>query len=147
MLGRVKTACFVLLVLTYLSHPGAAEEPKWGHVSGRFLWSGEIPSREPLRVTKDQTYFDETIEDESLVVNADNRGLANVLVYLLPDGDGLKIHPSYEDTANAEVELRFENGRFVPHMILLRTSQTLVQTNVDGVAHNAKIDFLRNVPK
>ena len=39
----------------------------------------------------------------SFIINEDNQGVANVVVYLLPRGE-LNIHPSYNPTANVTVD-------------------------------------------
>ncbi len=38
------------------------------------------------------------------------------------------------------------DGRFVPRILLLRTTQTMTHHNRDKVGHNAKIDFFYNPP-
>ena len=39
-----------------------------------------------------------------------------------------------------------EHCRFAPHVVLLRTTQTLVVGNTDQVGHNTKVDTVANVP-
>ena len=83
--------------------------------------------------------------DESIVVGSDG-GLANVIVYLYL-GRGKKVsavHPDYEKTAGDKVVLSNENCRFEPHIVLLRTSQTLEIKNADGFGHNTKLDGFNN---
>ena len=63
-------------------------------------------------------------------------GLANVLVYAL--GTGGKAHPDYAKDAAAKVRLTARGGRFEPHFLTLRTSQTLLLTNAERVAMNFK---------
>lgn len=126
--------------------PGAAFA-EWGTIHGRLVYDGEPPQAKSVRVSKDQDVFGETLPDESLVVNSENGGVANILVYLLPDADQpLRVHPSYEATADAKVELTAKNGRFEPHVLLLRTTQTLVQRNRDRVGHHANISWIQNAP-
>lgn len=139
---------FSSLVLVALSpFLALADEGAWGHLKGRFVFDGVPPRAKVLPITKDQAALGDSITDESLIVNQKNRGIANVLVFLLPDdSDTLRVHPSYAQTANAKVELAMKDGRFVPHVLLLRTSQILVQHNQDHVGHNARIDFFSNSP-
>ena len=123
-----------------------SDDAEWGHLTGRFLYDGDPPPAKTVRVTRDTAAFGDTIHDESLMVNEKNHGIANIIVYLYPKDDELPVHPSYALTANSKVELAMQNGRFVPHILLLRTTQTMTLCNKDKVVHNARIDFLRNTP-
>ena len=124
-----------------------AKEKEWGDLEGRFVFDGVPPDREQLTVNKDSSLFPLPIFDESLLVNMENRGLANVVLYLLPKrGQPLDIHATYESKTKSKVKLAMDSGTFKPHIVLLRTTQTMVQTNQDSVAHNARIDFINNSP-
>lgn len=138
-----------LTVLILLAGQTNAEEPAWGRLSGRFLFEGTPPAAKRIEVTKDREFFAEfPLRDESLLVDPKSRGVTNLLVYLLPEkGKPLPVHPSYDRSAKATVELSMQKGRFEPHVVLLRTSQTLLQRNDDEAAHSANIRFLRNPPK
>ena len=61
-------------------------------------------------------------------------GLANVVIYLRSKVD--EVHESYDASADAEVELANKNCRFVPHIVLIRLSQTLLVTSYDPKGHN-----------
>lgn len=126
---------------------GLSDEREWGHLTGRFLYEGDPPPKRAFPITRGVPELGDTFEDESLIVNDQNLGIANIIVYLLPQNDDeLPVHPSYARTANANVELVMQNGRFVPHILLLRTTQTMTQRNQDKFAHNAMIGFIRNSP-
>ncbi len=139
---------FVLpLVLALI--PWAPASAQWGTLTGTFVYDGDPPSPAPIVITKDQTVCGKhDLVDEGLVIGSGNKGIANVVVYLyLGRGDKApKIHPSYESTADAEVRLDNHNCRYEPHVVLLRTSQTLVVGNQDPIGHNTKIDAVKNVP-
>ena len=123
------------------------DEGSWGHLSGRFIYDGDPPTPKTITVTKNADVIGTTIPDESLVVNRDNNGLANVLVYLRPNKhEELRIHPSYEASSNAKIELAMQNGRFVPHVSLLRTTQIMVQESKDKVAYNPAMTLRANAP-
>jgi hypothetical protein len=96
-----------------------------------------------VTVTKDAAFcgkFD--LVDESLLVDKDG-GLANVVVWLSPKADHAPPapHASYEQTADAKILLDNKDCRFVPRVVLLRTTQTLAIKASDPapVSHNANI--------
>ena len=107
------------------------------------------PKQSELRITADAEYCGPHHPlDESLVVDPSSLGIANVLVSLYR-GSGTSppaVHPSYAATANDKVLLDNSKCRFDPHIVRLRTSQTLQVMNTDAVAHNTKIDPLKNPP-
>jgi hypothetical protein len=120
----------------------------WGDLRGRFIYDGDLPHVNALPVNKDRGTFDYTIDDESLIVNKDNLGLANILVFLLPGKDDeLQVHPTYAESARSKVNLSLKRGQFSPHILLARTTQTIVELNEDKVAHNANIQSIRNAPR
>ena len=138
------------------SSPEAASQPVakevtagWGNLSGTFIYDGDPPPPKKLRITQDMALCTRhDVFDESLVVNKENSGLANTIVFLYQKraSDLLPIHPSYDATATAKVTLDNVKCRFQPHVLVLRTSQILVVGNLDEVGHNTKIDTFNNPP-
>ena len=119
----------------------------WGHLKGKFIYDGPPPAQSLVAITKDQKFCGRhNVVDESIVVNKENRGLANVAVYLYVrrGEDAPEPHESYAETADARVELDNNECRFEPHVCLLRTSQTLVIKNSDSVGHNTNIAVTSN---
>lgn len=118
----------------------------WGDLEGVFVYKGTPPTPAKLTPTKDVEFCGKhMLFDESIVVNKSNGGVANVVIYRI-DPTRPKIHPSYEETAKAEVRLDNENCRFEPHVLAIRTGQTLVIGNKDPIGHNTKADFFNNTP-
>lgn len=75
------------------------------------------------------------------MVNAENLGVANIFVFL-PKAPG-QIHPDLVEVKEPAI-LKYENCRFVPHVMRIRTGQPLrVQMN-DKVAHNAHFSPIAN---
>jgi plastocyanin len=76
-------------------------------------------------------------------------GIANHVVanYATPLG-GKKpdVPESYKKDEAAKVELDNSKCRFEPHVLIVRTSQTLVLQNTDAIGHNVKADLLSNSP-
>ncbi len=121
----------------------------WGHLTGTLVYDGTPPKPAPINVTKDVPVCGKhNLVDESLMVNPDNKGIADIMVYVyVKKGDPKPaVHPDYEKTANDEVRIDNKGCRFEPRVVLLRTTQTLVVGNKDPVGHNTKIDTFTNPP-
>src|SRR3954470_24289450 len=86
-----------------------APAQEWGDLEGTFLFKGNPSAPPKIAVTKDQEVCGKhPLVDEALVVNADNKGIQNVVVFLA-DTAKPKIHPDYEKDAKADVNLDNEN--------------------------------------
>lgn len=119
----------------------------WGDLTATFIYDGDAPEAAALKITTDVEFCSKhTPVDESLVVNPENKGIANVIAYMYLSRTAKKppIHPSYEETAAAKVRLDNNKCRFVPHVAVLRTTQTLTIGNSDAVGHNCKVDAIIN---
>ncbi len=128
------------------AEPDSAEN-QWGDLKGRFVYDGEPPEPVRLEITKDVAFVKEPLFDESLLVDKENRGLANVVVTLLPGkADTLRIHPSYPLTDVPPVETTYRGFRIGPRVTILRTGQEYLQVNADPVGHNPIINFFNNQP-
>lgn len=140
----IRYVCAALLLLGFAAF-SLAEEPKWGHLSGKIVLTGEPPRPEPIVISSDKDAFgDAKLVDESLLVNSENKGIVNVVVYLLPGKEKIKTHPAYAMHAEDKIDFNHIGGRMEPHVVLLRTSQTLVVGNKDSVGHNAKFEMFAN---
>lgn len=129
--------------------PEAAEGPAtadaWGNLTGKFVFEGGAPKPARLAITKDeQVCGKHELVDESLLVG-DGEGLENVVVFLA-DKKKVAIHPDFE--AGADGPIRFDNDhcRFEPHILPMRTSQTLEIHNSDPVSHNSNLTPLGDAP-
>lgn len=141
---RILAVVFSVLAALAWSDVGSAQE--WGDLSGTFAFKGSPPAATPLSITKDQEVCGKVkLVDETLVVNKENNGIQNVVVYLA-DTAKPKIHADYEAAAKGEVVLDNANCRFEPHVQGIRVGQTLIIGNKDPVGHNTKADFFSNTP-
>lgn len=96
--------------------------PQWGHLKGRVLLKGDIPTLNPVAKAGIDAGVEFDVPDDSLVVDLQSKGIANVAVYLLKPP--AQIHP--ESTKDAEeAKLVIRHYRFEPHMILARVGQTI----------------------
>ncbi len=116
----------------------------WGHLKGRIVVTGAVPSPREIAVTANPEYCEPfkaegKLRNEAIVVSAKNE-LKNVALWVATKG--VPAHESYAGSAKDFVELDNRGCRFEPHVQLLRTSQTLLVTNTDTVGHNTKYDSL-----
>ncbi len=81
----------------------------------------------------------QAIPNESLVVNSENHGVANVFIFLGRAPRGVKTR-----TPQSPVVIDQKGCRFFPHALLTQTSQTLNAISSDDVAHNIHTFPLRN---
>lgn len=122
---------------------------EWGDLTGTLVYDGTPPKPDPINVTKDvEVCGKHNLVNESLVVNSDNKGIADIMVYIYTSTRDPKppVHADYEATANDEVRLDNLGCRYVPRVALLRTTQTLVIGNKDPIGHNTKVDTFANPP-
>ena len=116
----------------------AVQADELGSIKGKFVYDGDpakIKLTQPV-CNKDQgTCCKNPLPDESLVVDAKDKGIANVVVYL-------RSRPSKIDAATEAAlvasPLVVDNTAclFKPHVAILFTKQKLVLKNSDDVGHN-----------
>ena len=141
-------ACAGLTILANHSHVQAQES--WGHLTGRIVVQGTVPSPEELTIdTNDRQYClsrGERFTDRSLLVG-DAGGLqhAYVMMYFARgDNNRPAIHPSYEEAKKQSVVLNNEECRFQPRAIFVRPGQTLEFQNSDTIGHNCHVVTMKN---
>ena len=141
----LKTRLVALLVVGVTASAQAAD---WGDLTGTITLDTKaaVPQQAPINVQKDVAVCGKhNLKDESVIVNPENRGVADVLVYVYADkGPKPAVHDDYKKTEAAEVTLDNISCRYEPRVALLRTTQTLVIGNKDSVGHNTKIDTFTN---
>jgi plastocyanin len=101
-----------------------------------FKYKGTPPKFDPIQPTVDQAFCGmKTIPDETLVVNPENMGLKNVVVWVKTGRSGtdlpeMELEPKTHELANKDC-------RFQPHVIVAKVGDTVKVTNPDKVGHNA----------
>ena len=141
----LKPVLFVVctLCLSFCTDSLAAED--WGTIKGRIVYVGQLPAVQPLEITRDEDVCGQhKLTDESLIVNRENRGLKNVVVWLYSKKE-VPVHPSLQEMPKP-AKLDNKNCRFVPRIVRLRANQTLQAVNSDPVAHNVAVYARRNQP-
>lgn len=118
---------------------------QWASLKGQFVYGdkdAKLPSAAKLNITKDvQVCGKEDLFNEQLTVNPENRGIANVVLWVYKPK---KVHDSYKESAKDTVQIDNVGCRFEPHAVTVRAGQTLRVGNPDPVGHNSLINFLKN---
>lgn len=132
---------FVFVVTT-------ASAADWGTLQGRFVFDGPPPETPKLQINKDVEFCGKhEPRSEKLVVHREDRGIANVVIWLdVKAGEKVAVHPSYDETAMAQTKLANRGCRFDPHICVVRTGQTLLIENPDQVDHNTAAGLDKNDP-
>jgi hypothetical protein len=136
-------AAFAMLAILVLDMQLASAQ-KWGTLTGRFVLEGTAPAMKLIDTAASNDAYCRMREvPEELIVTGEGGGLANVVIYLRPArGKKVDVHPDYEATAGDDVSIDNKDCRFQPHVLVMRTSQTLVIKNSDGTAHNSRLSPL-----
>lgn len=112
----------------------------WGNLMGKFVYDGPDPNSPLLAITKDEAVCGKhELKDESIILGP-GKALQNVVIFLADKKTA--VHPDYEATAGETVKFDNEHCRFEPHILTMRTSQTLEVHNSDPVAHNSNMSPL-----
>lgn len=122
------------ILLAAAVHHAAAAEPRTGTLSGVIKYDGKPPKRRLLskkgnpKVPAFCRRFD--IPDESLLVDAKSRGVANVVIYLRRKPKGYK-----SAAPKKPLEFTIDKCRYVRRVQIARVGQTVQIENDDPVAH------------
>jgi len=120
-------------------------EDGYGHVSGQFVLEGDIPELAPPKVgDKDKAVcaVKPPLPNNTLIVDPKTKGIANIVVYLKKAPD--TIHPKLKKPQKKEIVFDQKNCRFLPHVLLVRTDQTVLVKSDDPVNHNTHTHPFRN---
>ncbi len=145
----MRTVLLSILSLTAVLLASEVNAADWGDLKVKLVYGGDVPKSVPIKVTKDPEVCGKLgLMDESLVVNKDNKGIRDVLVFLYQRSSAKTppIHPSYAALAKKPVTFDNDKCRFVPRVLTAMTGQTILIGNKDTVAHNTKVDTTANSP-
>ena len=135
---------FVALATALFFPSTGVSAQETGDLKITFKYGGdEVPELKDINVTADAAYCGKhNLKDPSLIVNPENKGIANVIVYIYTKRNDPKI-----DAPKSEpkiVELANKGCQFVPHVVITQAGDTLKVTNPDEVGHNANLQFFNN---
>ena len=130
---RLKSlAVLALFASGFAAQPALAED--FGDLTCEFLFKGE-PPKLPALATQNADCTKFPNPDETLVVNPTTKGIANIVVYLKKKPKS--IHPDLQ-AVPGPVNVNQKGCQFVPHVVMVRTKQTMDLTSGDTFAHNTK---------
>ena len=118
----------------------SAAAAEWGTLTGRFVFEGKAPTPATLDTSKDPL-CKVKLTDEDLLVDGKG-GLANAVIMLKTKN--APVNPAYESSAKESVEIDNKNCHFEPHVLVVRTSQTLLLKNSDPTGHNTNVQSISN---
>ena len=110
----------------------------WATLKGRFVYDGEPPVMKPYNVNKDQATCTDGGKpplQETLLVDSDTKGIANVAIYLRKAS---RVHESVQPQADKVI---FDQKMcvFRTHVLPLTIGQIVELKNSDPVGHNTNI--------
>lgn len=132
-----------LLTLAFLlvSAPAWAEDT--GTLKLRFVYGGQAFEPAALKPDKDVEFCGKhDLVNERLLVNPDNKGIKNVVLYVYTGRGGSKLPDQPE--SDKTHELANDKCRFEPRVVFVQVGDTLKITNPDDVGHNANVNFFNN---
>jgi hypothetical protein len=100
-----------------------------GTISGIVKFVGSAPKLEPIKVLKDQDTCGDAVPTEVLIINPQNQGLKNAVIYLEQVEKGKKV-------AMDEVVLDNTKCQFAPHVLVVPKKIKLPVKNSDPILHN-----------
>ena len=120
------------------------DDGEWVTFKGRFVMEGALPEIELEEATRDRDVYTDPVVDESLLVNPENHGIANVFVWLTRDDDEKWPRRIESEASSGHVDVRYENGRLHPHAFHLNSTQSLRIGNRDPISHNIDLGGIEN---
>jgi hypothetical protein len=123
-------------------------QAQWGTLKGKVTLDGEVPAVKLLVKKGDAAAKDaavcaaDDVPDESLVVDKESKGIANVVIWLAKAP--AKIHPDLQKSKDPEVVFDQKGCRFIPHVLVVRTDQKVRVISDDAIAHNTHTYPLKN---
>ncbi len=140
-----KNSLGMLTISLVLATVAPATGADWGSLKGRLIVDGSVAAPAALNVNKDTEFCGQNkLLDETIEVG-EGGGLANAFVFLyLKRGKSVDVHPDLASSGSEPAVVDNKGCRFEPHVLLLRTQQTLEIRNSDSVGHNTNFQTLSN---
>jgi hypothetical protein len=105
-----------------------------GELSGTISFKGAVPVLEPLKVNRNPDYCGNTVPDESLIINSENKGIQNVVVSFEEVPQGKKHDPT-------DISLNNAKCHFVPRTVAAMVGDSFQVKNSDPILHNTNLQF------
>ncbi|HET6425504.1 MAG TPA: hypothetical protein VFG20_17580 [Planctomycetaceae bacterium] len=136
-----------LAVAFAVSVPGLASA-QWGGIKGQVVLDGALPKLPDLVQKGNAAAKDAAVcavngvPDEKIIVDADSKGISNVVIYLRKKP--AKIHPELAKPKEATLTYDQVGCRFIPHILVVQSGQTINVLNGDAVSHNTRNAPVKN---
>jgi hypothetical protein len=125
-------------------------EKGYGDISGQIIFDGDIPKR-VLIIAKNANVKNAAVcaandlFSDELLVDPETKGVANVFVYIYHlKAEGMKIHPDLQNSKKKQIVFDQKGCRFIPHVMVVRTDQTVIIKSGDNCGHNTHVTVLFN---
>lgn len=156
---RTWLLCSLIVGASVLSQVGfetrttawAADGDNLGSFSGQVVLDGAIPKLDFATTDKDPKAAPELkqcgitqVPNEKLVVDPKTKGIANVAVYLQKAPAGMPAE--YKKSKKPTVDFDQKGTQFLPHMLVVRTDQTVKVLSDDPMGHNTHTNPIRSSP-
>ena len=137
---KISSLPFVALLVVFGAMSASAQT---GDLKIHFEYGGDPPDATEVDVNKDVEFCGRNkLFSDRLLVNKQNKGIKNVIVYVYTGRGGSKLDKV--EPANNTLTLANKDCRFEPHIVIAQTGDTLKVTNPDAVGHNANLGFFNN---
>ena len=137
---RLRLPAAALLFLS--ASPGLAET---GTLKVRFVYGGDPPKPDKVDPHLDAQFCGQhELVDETLLVNPENKGIKNVVLYVYTGRGGSDLPKS--ELAPKTHTFTMRNCRFEPHVLIIQAGDTVVVKSAGPVHHNPNFNFFRNFP-
>lgn len=129
---------------------GSSAHAQWGTLKGKIILDGDLPEQKLLVRKGDAAVKDaaicaaQDVPDDSLLIDKDSKGIANVAIWLVKKP--AKIHPDLATPKEAKVLFDQVGCRFTPHILTVRTGQTVTVVSGDATLHNTRGLPPKNAP-
>lgn len=138
----VEVAMLPIPVAPVVAGALAADAGDTGTLEGVITFTGDIPAANLLVKRGDPNVKDpatcaaQDVPAEELVVNKENKGLANVFVFLRTTPAGAKVPPPPADPFVIDQK----NCQFLPHAAVVRVGVPILVKNDDNISHNTRTE-------
>jgi hypothetical protein len=118
----------------------AQDAPGWGGIKGRFVLEGEPPvgpnkvEQGDKSVRNPECCAAQVIPDDTLRINPENKGIADIFVYLKSAPS--RIHPDLVKSTCEKVSSMINHCRIEPYAMIVRTDQTIEVQSNDPILHS-----------
>lgn len=144
-LNRILTISLIAaLAAVVLPTSTVVAEEGYGSISGKIVLTGDVPK--PIYLIKSgdlvgggkpknpEVCAAMDLKSDELVVDPKGKGIGNIFVYLRKAPK--KIHPSLKNPPKTKLKFDQKHCRFFPHLMVVRTGQTVLVLSDDNCSHN-----------